>query len=128
MRMVRSVIPVVLLVALAAGCASTGRNGPRTSRDVLTRAELEASSQVTALRAIQQERPHWLYERGTNSIYAPNPIQVYVDGVRSGTIETLDAIPLMSVERMRFYDATEAQARFGLNNTNGAIEVITRKS
>jgi hypothetical protein len=32
----------------------------------------------------------------------------------------------MSVERMRFYDATAAQARFGLNHTNGAIEVITR--
>ena len=127
MRSMRWVAALVL-VAVAAGCASTGRSSPRTSRDLLTRAELEASTQVTAMEVIRQARPHWLYTRGTNSVNLPNPIQVYIDGVRAGSLDTLEGMPVMGIERMRFYDATEAQARFGMNNTNGAIEVITRKS
>ena len=126
MRMNRVVLPT-LLVALLVGCTATGNRAPRSGRDLLTRADLEASLQVNAYEAIRQARPNWLRTRGTNSIYANNPIMVYVDGTRSGGVESLQAIPVMAIERMRFYDATEAQSRFGLNHTNGAIEVITRR-
>ena len=126
MRTTRFVLPA-LLVALAGGCTATGQRAPRSSQDVLTRADLEASLQVTAYDAIRQARPNWLRTRGTNSIHANNPIMVYVDGSRSGGVEALQGIPVLAIERMRYYDATEAQARFGLNHTNGAIEVVTRR-
>lgn len=117
-----------LLLALVAGCASSSQGSrSRISRDVLTRAELEASMQVNAFEAIRQSRPSWLRVRGPNSFYSENPIIVYVDGVRAGDVDALQEIPVLSIERMRFYDPTEAQARFGLNHTNGAIEVITRR-
>ena len=126
MRTTRFVLPA-LLVALLAGCTATGQRAPRSSQDLLTRADLEASLQVNAYEAVRQSRPNWLRTRGPNSINASNPIMVYVDGSRSGGLEALHGIPVLAIERMRYYDATEAQARFGLNHTNGAIEVITRK-
>ena len=126
MRTTRFVLSA-LLVALLAGCTATGSRAPRSSQDVLTRADLEASLQVNAYEAVRQARPNWLRTRGPNSINASNPIMVYVDGTRSGGVEALQAIPVLAIERMRYFDATEAQARFGLNHTNGAIEVITRK-
>lgn len=126
MRIHRLVLSV-LLIALLGGCTATGYRSSRSSQDLLTRADLEASLQVDAYEAIRQARPNWLRTRGPNSIYANNPIMVYVDGLRSGGVEALQGIPVMAVERMRYYDATEAQARFGLNHTNGAIEVITRR-
>lgn len=127
MRTTRMLVPLLLLVA-AAGCTATGGSGTRSgSRDVLTREDLENTMQVTAFDAVRQARPSWLRVRGPNSIHADNPILVYVDGVRSGGVEALQGIPVITIERVRYYDAPEAQARFGLNHTNGAIEVITRK-
>ena len=126
MRTTRFAVPA-LVVALLAGCTATGNRAPRSSQDLLTRADLEASLQANAYEAIRQARPNWLRVRGPNSIYANNPILVYVDGTRSGGVEALQSIPVMAIERMRYYDGTEAQARFGLNHTNGAIEVVTRR-
>ena len=127
-RMTRGTVMSLLVLVVAAACTSTGGYRTRSSSsDTLTRADLEASMQVNAFEAIRQSRPSWLRIRGANSINAENPIMVYVDGNRAGTIDVLQGIPLMSVERMKFYDPPEAQARFGLNNTNGAIEVITRR-
>lgn len=126
MRTIRLILPLVLLLA-AGACTATGGSGSRSSRDMLTRVDLEASMQVNAFDAIRQERPMWLRTRGPNSFNSDNPIMVYIDGNRAGSLEVLQGIPLMTVERLRFYDPPEAQARFGLNNTNGAIEVITRK-
>ena len=126
MRASRLVLPLLLLGVVTA-CASTGTNRTRSSSDRLTRAELEESMQVNAYEAIRQSRPMWLRTRGANSFASENPIMVYVDGVRAGGIETLQGLPVLAIERMRFYDPPEAQARFGLNHTNGAIEVITRK-
>lgn len=119
------VLPALVLVL--AGCTATGGSTTRSSRDTLTRVDLENTMQVNAFDAVRQARPHWLRIRGPNSINLDNPIRVYVDGVRAGGVEALESIPVISIERMRFYDATEAQARFGLNHTNGAIEVITRR-
>ena len=127
MRMIRGILPVLVLVGFVAACTATGGQRTRSSRDTLTRSDLEQSMQVTAYEAIRQSRPAWLRIRGANSINAQNPIMVYVDGNRAGTVDVLEGIPVLSIERMRFYGPPEAQARFGLNNTNGAIEVITRR-
>ncbi|HUG42482.1 MAG TPA: hypothetical protein VMM12_18610 [Longimicrobiales bacterium] len=126
MRTIRIVLPLVALALLSA-CATTGHTVRRSSPDELTRADLEASMQVNAYEAVRQARPRWLRTRGPNSFIAENPIVVYLDGVRAGGIQMLESIPVLSIERMQFFDATDAQARFGLNHTNGAIEVITRK-
>lgn len=126
MRTRRTLPPVLMIAALAAGCATTGAQPEPTGRDVLSRADVEASQQLTAYEVIRQERPSWLRVRGPNSFTSMNPIVVYVDGMRHGGLEALETIPTMVVELIRFYGASEAQSRFGLNHTNGAIEVTTR--
>ena len=126
MRATRAFASLLILLSLSA-CASTGSSRTQGSRNVLTRADLEESMQVNAYEAVRQARPMWLRPRGANSINVPTPIIVYVDGMRTGGVDALSGIPVLAVERIRFYDGPEAQARFGLNNTNGAIEVITRR-
>lgn len=120
--------PLILGLLLAAmACAGTGPREPRPSNDVLTAEEIEASDQLNALDLVRTLRPSWLRTRGPSSIYNENPIMVYVDGSRLGGPDTLSLIPSLSIERMRFYSGPEAQSRFGLNHTNGAIEVFTRR-
>ncbi len=126
MRTMRSLIPVLLLGTLVAACGVTGTRADRSGRNVLTRADVEGSQQTTAYEVIRQERPTWLRVRGPNSFTAMNPIVVYVDGMRHGDVDVLETIPTLVVQRIRFYTGPEAQSRFGLNHTNGAIEVTTR--
>lgn len=126
MRTTRSSFPVLLITVVASACATAGAATDRTSRDLLTRAEVEESQQLTAYDAVRQERPRWLRVRGPNSFTSMNPIVVYVDGMRHGGVETLQTLPTMVVELIRYYGASEAQSRFGLGHTNGAIEVTTR--
>lgn len=126
MRTIRSLFPVMLICALAAACATTEARAERSGRNLLTRADVEASQQTTAYEVIRQERPTWLRVRGPNSFTDMNPIVVYVDGMRYGGLEVLKTISTLVVARMRFYAASEAQSRFGLDHTNGAIEITTR--
>lgn len=91
----------------------------------------ELSTSVSGLSAydvIEQHRSFWLRRRGRNSIRNPNPIRVYLDGSGSsyGTVAVLRDIPADDVESIEYYDATEAQTRFGLDNSNGAILVNTK--
>lgn len=123
----RALLLSFLLVFTTAACATRGSGVPTRNPDVLTRAEIEASDHSNAYDLVRNARPAWLRVRGPNSFNAPNPILVYVDGVRYGTIESLSSLALMGIERMRFYDGPEAQGRFGLNHTNGAIEVTMRR-
>jgi hypothetical protein len=126
----RTFVPAVLLLALTA-CASSS-TGERTSRsrDVLTLEEIQEShaDQFSAFELIRNRRPAWLRTRGSTSMsLEEDPINVYVDGIRLGGPEVLETIPAVHVEEARFYTAAQAQARFGLGNTNGAIAIVTRR-
>lgn len=118
-------LTIALLLFATGACVSTGERTTR-NRDVLTLEEIQSSDLTDAYEIIRGMRPQWLRVRGPNSFYAANPIMVYLDGNRMGGPEVLSSIPKLSIEEIRFYDPPEAQARFGLNNTNGAIVVRTR--
>lgn len=120
----RTLIVAALLLA-ATGCASTGDTVLR-DRDVLTLEEIEATSQPNAYHMIRGLRPHWLRVRGPTRLYQQHPIMVYVDGTRMGGPSVLNSIPRGNIREIRYYDGAQAQTRFGLNNTNGAIAVRTR--
>lgn len=125
---------LVTVVALAAlgltsACASTGAApGTRRNMDELTREEIQGSDYANAYDIIRNMRPRWLRVRGPTSFAGSNPIMVYVDGSRLGTLDELSAIPKLSIDHMKYHSPTEAQARWGLNHTNGAIEVVTRRN
>lgn len=115
---------VTVLVA-ATACArpparSVNTDGPRRARDVITAADLDRVSVVTAFDAIKQLRPEFLtFRRGGR------PPAVYVDYVRAGGIETLRDVPVAHVVTVRFLSAIDATTRFGTGNDGGAILILT---
>lgn len=116
----------MLLLACVAACASTG-GGSARNPNVLTLAEIEAADQMTAWDLVQVERPWWLRKRGATSFSQETPVLVYMHGNRLGGPEQLEQISTIDIREMRYFGAAEAQARFGLGNVSGAIEIFTRR-
>jgi len=119
------------LVGIAAilGCASTGTSAsaPRTGNYLNADDIATAHADITtAYDAISRLRPNWLAPHGA---MASDPsisqsATVYLDGQMYGAIETLKNIPAYYVAEIRYYDVTQAGARFGLRGgTAGVIEV-----
>ena len=130
MRSIRF-LSIALLVAVAAGCASTSSPSRRTaSRDtrLLTAEEIRQSSAANMYEVIRAYRPEWLIKRGQTSINLEGDIVVYVDNVALGGPESLRSIDVQSVQSARFMTASEAQMRYGVGHMHGAIVVTTRTS
>ena len=129
---VRHFYPVAIAAIL--GCASGGTSPisntvkvPRTA-DYITGEEIVASnaSELTAYDAIARLRPNWLASHG-KATHGPEYAMVYVDGQRYGPAESLRNIQAFAVADIRYYDITQAGARFGIQGgTGGVIEVRIR--
>jgi hypothetical protein len=130
---------IVLPVAAAflAGCASsasstaqaTTTTAPRRETTVITAEELATVAQGDLFLAVQQLRPTFLQTRGATSTgvgTAPEVLQVYVNGIRTGDVNALHQIQVIDVKEVRRLSATEATQRFGTGHTMGAI-LVTRK-
>lgn len=120
---------LLLLVAAASlACASGHPSTPRPPRvnpRLITTEELRESRANTAMDAIQFLRPNWLQRGGALSMRSDTEIAVYLNDSRLGGVETLRSLEVRSIETIRFYDGPTAQARFGLDNQHGAIQVTT---
>lgn len=115
----------VLLVA--AGCAAAVGTGSGGDRSVISQEEIEASHQTNAYDLVRAERPNWLRVRGGSFSGQPR-IPVYVDGLRLGDrAEALRQISVSDIQEIRYYDAREAQFKYGTGNAHGAIEIVTRQ-
>ena len=128
-------VKCLYLVAVAAviGCAS-GKSGdpggsatPRRS-DLVTAEEIASTHADlnTAYDALARLRPNWLAPHGSMSATATagNYAVVFVDGQQTGDINALRNIPAYYVADIRYYDVTQAGARFGIRaGTGGALEV-----
>lgn len=115
---------VLLLLLVVTACASAGER-TRRNPNLITRAEIEASTRETAYDLVRTLRSRWLTPKAGTSIMAgQGVVRVYVDGRPA---QALQDIPAMVIQEIRFYRPTEAQARWGLNHHRGAIDVITRK-
>ncbi|MBW3569908.1 MAG: carboxypeptidase-like regulatory domain-containing protein [Gemmatimonadetes bacterium] len=117
---------------------------PRASdrRRVIGRGEVEATTVTSAFELVQTLRPQWLRARGSDGLrFTPfetrdesgvnisdeSPIIVYLDGRRLGPLETLRSITHGDIDRVEYYDAVEAQQRWGVGHPQGAIHVVTRR-
>ena len=121
------------LLALAAviGCGSHATPRavavPRKS-NILTATEVtNAHADVnTAYDAVARLRPNWLASRGpvTANTEGSSFAAVFVDGQLYGDINSLRTIQAHQVADFRYYDVTQAGARFGIRaGGGGAIEV-----
>lgn len=102
--------------------------GPRRSSNVVTAEEIQRHGGNNLYDILRALRPAWFRTSPTRmtmgAVYV-DAIAVYVDGRRVGTPDNLNEIPVPAVMQVKFYSASEAQGRFGLDNLQGAIEVVT---
>jgi hypothetical protein len=129
----------VYLVAVAAmiGCA-TGKNQSSVDPAVRPRnAAFLGSTEIitahadlgTAYDAIARLRPNWLASHGISTFEGrdSNLAVVFVNGQQYGGLTSLRNIPAYQIADLRYYDVTEAGARYGIKaGSGGAIEIRLR--
>jgi hypothetical protein len=127
-----------IAVAAVLGCASAsatsdtaGMGVVRNNPKLLTAEDIAAAHAdvATAYDAIARLRPNWLASHGPMSSdpQSSSFAAVFVDGQLYGGISSLRNIEAYHVDYMRYYDVTEAGAKFGIKaGIGGAIEVTSR--
>ena len=124
-------VKYLYLVALATivGCASSSgaRSSPMRS-NVLSGEEIANTHAdlATAYDALSRLRPNWMAPHGamTSNTAVSNYASVFVDGQLMGDINALRNVQAYYVDEIRYYDVTQAGARFGIRaGTTGAIEI-----
>ncbi len=123
-----AMIPMLVITAGLAACASGGGGGdgtPRRSGNTITAEELVDYTTFTALDVIRRLRPRWLQPRGTTATGANLPV-AFLDGARLGDPSRLSSINVSDIESIRYLSASDATMRYGTNFPGGAIEVRTR--
>ncbi len=119
---------VASLLGLAVGCAPpkpSADSTPRSDRNLLTMDQLRGQPYQNAYEAVQALRSTWLKPRGSDSFNAPSVVVVYLDNVKLGGVEALQGLQLSTIQSIRHYDASAANARWGVGHASGAIQVIT---
>jgi hypothetical protein len=110
----------------AAGTTQAGAPAPRGS--VLTQAQLSATNSETLYDAINKLHPDWLTSRGPSSVTdaTPTSVDVFMNGTMLGRADYLRDMRVVDVTEVRYWNAGQAAARFGMGHPRGVIE-ITRK-
>jgi hypothetical protein len=135
---IRYLYPVAA-VAVAVACAPAPSTfdlndsptaAPRWA-EVLTAEEITntKAEEVTAYDAVSRLRPNWLAPHGVTSFKKQGTAyaMVYMDDQKYGDLNMLKNFKAFQVAEMRYYDFTQAGARFGVAaGSGGVIEVKSK--
>lgn len=94
------------------------------STDVLREDEIQSINAMNAYEAVERLRPAVL--RRALSRSPLDRRDVYLDGVRLGTVEQLRGIPATDVHEVRYLTTAEATGRYGNVAPGGMILVTTK--
>lgn len=126
MRVFGSLLLTAFLALSMASCsARNAATSPGVDRNLLVQDQFADRGFHTAYDVVEAMRANWLSSRGPNSFQTPTEVQVYLDGVRMGGVETLRTIDVRPVTYIRYFDGIAATARWGLDHGAGAIYVST---
>jgi hypothetical protein len=121
------------LVGLALGgtltaCAHGSSHGAEPSHaNVITRAEMEQNQYASLYEVVQALRGRWLNSRGPTTLLGkPTEVQVMVDDLRLGGVNTLRSLTRDNVVTIAFVDPVTAAQRWGGKYAQGTIVVTTR--
>ncbi|MFW5951024.1 MAG: hypothetical protein ACOCVZ_02795 [Gemmatimonadota bacterium] len=136
MRAFRFGVTLAILGLLGSACSTAEPRPDREflSPDLLTRQQIDEVRRSNAYDVVQRLKSHWLQPRGRSHLppaagtpqFEENPILVYMDGQRPGSIEQLQRIEIAVIQSIRYFSPADASARWGFNHGGGAIEVLTR--
>jgi len=121
---------LLLLAILLCACASGGRSSgrqPAAEESVILASEIESSQQPTLYDVVRALRPLWLRTQPTTmKMEQESGVTVYLDNQRAGGVEVLQQMRSSSAASLRFFSASEAQSRFGMNNMHGVIQIVSK--
>lgn len=124
------ILAVATAAALLGACAARGTpaQDDRGRGNVLTQAQLAATNSDNLYDAVVKLRPEWLTSRGPTSVSDPTPtaVSVYMNGTMLGRVDYLRDMRVLDVTEVRYWNAGQASARFGMGHPRGVIE-ITRQ-
>ena len=117
-----------IIACASSGTPDTGA-APRKG-NILTANEMSTAHAdvATVYDAVARLRPNWLASHGVTSTIASGAgtdrAAVFVDGQSYGDTNSLRNIQAYQVDEIRYYNVTEAGARFGIRaGSGGAIEI-----
>ena len=120
----------IALVWLVTACAhpSAGSSAPSTGGNVVTQQQLAATNAQSVYDALQKLRPEWLSSRGPTSVTDDTPAvaSVYMNGTMLGKADYLREMRPLDVTEIRYWDAGQASARFGMGHPRGVIEIVRK--
>lgn len=95
---------------------------------IITADEMEEIVAMDAYEAVEVLRPQWLVLRPSSVIGEPpqQTLPVYLDDFRLGDVDDLRGLSVQRIQSIRLISATIATARWGVGNSRGAIQVVTR--
>lgn len=126
--MSRSLMFWSMACAVVVACAPPVAPGtPRPDSQVITADEIRSSELPTAFDVVQKLRPQFLNDRGRNTVANSSSAypRVYLNGILYGEIGSLREILASQVTEIRYYNAGQAQGKFGSGNLSGALAVVT---
>ncbi len=127
---IRFQLVLAALPALLACASGSGFEAPRTSSNVITRAELAEIDVRNAYEAVHRLRPRWLLVRGgPRSFSSETDVVVFQDETFLGTLDALERLGTEGIYTIRYLDGPTAQATLsGIRNRHiqGAIVVSLR--
>ena len=125
-----SAIGLLATCVFALGCAgaTAARNPDSGASNTLSREQLQATNSEELHAAIAKLRPQWLSSRGPTSFTDPTPTSpsVFMNGSLLGGADYLRQMRVIEVTEVRYWDAGQASARFGMGHPRGVIEIIRR--
>ena len=141
MKLLRPALATALMLA-ATACTSTPSPNPdaapsaeRATRnaDIITAEELAdpVIASMDALTAIRQLRPAYFRTRGPITLRtggdpntAPGQVQISQDFGNLHPLSELSGISVRTLVEVRYLNANDAQARFGINANGGPVIVL----
>jgi hypothetical protein len=124
---------VVLAGLSSTACAAAGPTvyhvASATRRDIITATEIVAAHVTDAYQAVAQLRPEFFRRRARTPVTPAmhTSVEVYLDELPYGNIESLRYIPLDRVRLIRYISPTDADMRWGGSHPMGAILVTTQR-
>jgi hypothetical protein len=123
----RSIL-VICSTLLAAACAPRAVNATGT-HNIITAEELARAGDVNLYDAVNRLRPTFLRPRmaPTTGVQLQE-MSVYYDGMlmREG-LAHMKEIGARGVQEVRYLEPQQANARFGVSNSGGALLITTKK-
>jgi hypothetical protein len=125
---IMSLAGLVATVFLACAPPATARSG--RDANVITKEEIASVQAANLYDAVTRLRPNFLHYRGQSTLRGADTgyPKVYLDRNLLGDINSLKTLTPNGIREIRYYNGAEASSKFGLDNTSGAIEIVSDTS